>query len=166
MREHIERRTSLRVLTANLLVIVFCGAIFYYVYKLQDSVQNQRINVNTQSEALSLTNQFTQLVHQAQAEANLFAFTDNPQHLTNFGELNNAINRCADSLLLVMPGKDNERRIREVEQLIMRKGQISYILSRQFYYYDPLSEINARLKAFTPPTPPGFLNNDSIVVEK
>ena len=162
MREHIERRTSLRVVVANLFVIAFCGAMFYYVYKLQNSIQNQRINVNTHSEAIQLTNRFTQLVHRAQAEANLFAFTDNPQHLTQFGELNTAINQCADSLLLVIPGRDNERRLQEVEQLIMRKGQISYVLSRQFYYYDPLSEINARLKAYTPPTPPGFMNNDSI----
>ncbi|MCR4847883.1 MAG: hybrid sensor histidine kinase/response regulator [Bacteroidales bacterium] len=162
MREHIERRTSVRVVMANLFVIAFCGAMFYYIYKLQNSIQNQRINVNTQSEAISLTNRFTQLVHQAQAEANLFAFTDNPEHLSQFGELNTAINQCADSLLLAMPGKDNEKRVREVEQLIMRKGQISYILSRQFYYYDPLSEINARLKAYTPPTPPTFLSNDSL----
>ena len=161
-REHIERRTSVRVVMANLFIIAFCGAMFYYVFKLQDSIQNQRINVNLQSDAIRLTNRFTQLVHQAQAEANLFAFTDNPEHLTHFGELNTAINQCADSLLLAMPGKDNEKRVREVEQLIMRKGQISYILSRQFYYYDPLSEINARLKAYTPPTPPTFLSNDSL----
>lgn len=163
MREHIERRTSMRVVMANLFIIAFCGAMFYYIYKLQNSIQNQRINVNVQSESIRLTNRFTQLVHQAQAEANLFAFTDNPEHLTQFGELNTAINQCADSLLLVMPGKDNERRVREVEQLIMRKGQISYVLSRQFYYYDPLSEINARLKAYTPPTPPVLLSNDSLV---
>lgn len=162
MREHIERRTSVRVVMANLFIIAFCGAMFYYVFKLQDSIQNQRINVNVQSDAIRLTNRFTQLVHQAQTEANLFAFTDNPKHLTQFGELNTAINQCADSLLLAMPGKDNEKRIREVEQLIMRKGQISYVLSRQFYYYDPLSEINARLKAYTPPTPPTFLSNDSL----
>lgn len=162
MREHIERRTSMRVVMANLFIIAFCGAMFYYVYKLQDSIQNQRINVNLQSDAIRLTNRFTQLVHRAQAEANLFAFTDNPEHLTQFGELNTAINQCADSLLLAMPGKDNEKRVHEVEQLIMRKGQISYVLSRQFYYYDPLSEINARLKAYTPPTPPTFLSNDSL----
>ena len=163
MREHIERRTSVRVVLANLFVIAFCGAMFYYVYNLQGSIHNQRINVNLQSEAITLTNRFTQLVHQAQAEANLFAFTDNPEHLTHFGELNNAISQCADSLLLVMPGKENERRVHEVEQLILRKGQISYILSRQIYYYDPLSEIKARLKAFTPPTPPGFQSNDSLI---
>ena len=162
MRKHIERRTSFWVVLANLFVIAFCGAMVYYIFKLQDSINNQRINVNVQSEAINLTNRFTQLVHNAQAEANLYAFTGNSKHLTQFGELNNAISQCADSLLLTMPSKENEHRVQEVEQLIMRKGQISYVISRQFYYYDPLSEIKARLKAYTPPIPPGFQSNDSL----
>ena len=161
MKEHIERRTSIRVVLANLLVIAFGGAMFYYIYKLQDSINNQRINVNVQSEAIHLTNRFTQLVQKAQAEANLYAFTGNSKHLTLFGELSHEITQCADSLLIVT-NKENERRVQEVEQLIMRKGQISYVISRQFYYYDPLAEINARLKAYTPPSPPGFPSNDSL----
>ena len=154
MREHIERRTSVRVVLANLFIIAFCGAMVYYIFNLQDSINNQRINVNVQSEAINLTNRFTQLVHKAQSEANLFAFTGNSKHLTQFGELNNAIIGCADSLMLVIPNKENKERVEEVEQLIMRKGQISYVLSRQFYYYDPLSEIKARLQAYRPPLPP------------
>ena len=162
MREHIERRTSWRVVTANLFIIAFGAAMFYYIYNMQHSITNQQVNNGMQTQALDLTNRFTQLVHQAQAEANLFAFTDNPAHLKRFGELNNEISQCADSILLVMPSEENERRIREVERLIMRKGQISYVLSRQFYYYDPLSEINARLKTFTPPTPPTLNVGDSL----
>lgn len=154
MVRHIERRTSWRVVFTNLLVIALCGAMFYYIYKLQGSVQNQRVNLDVQNDALDLTNRFTQVVHHAQSEANLFAFTDNPKHLQQFGVLNNEINLYADSILLLLPSKENEERIREVERLIMRKGQISYVLSRQFYYYDPLAEIDARLKAFTPPSPP------------
>lgn len=156
MVRHIERRTSWRVVIAYFFVIVFCGAMFYYIYNLQGSVKNQKINLDVQKNALDLTNRFTQVVHQAQAEANLFAFTDNPKHLKQFGILNNEISQYADSIIQLMPGEENEHRIREVERLIMRKGQISYVLSRQFYYYDPLAEIDARLKAFTPPTPPVF----------
>lgn len=165
MIRHLERRTSWRVVIAYFFVAVFCGGMWYYIYKLQASIQNQRINNNVQNNALDLTNRFTQLVHQAQAEANLYAFTDNPAHLTQFGILNNEISLYADSILMLMPNKQNEQRIREVERLIMRKGQISYVLSRQFYYYDPLAEIDAKLKAFTPPAPPQINadGNDSLV---
>lgn len=162
MREHIERRTSWRVVTANLFIIAFGGAMFYYIFRMQDSIQNQRVYNSEQSTAVELTNWFTELVHEAQAEANLFAFTDNPEHLKRFGELSTMISQCADSLLMVLPSKENEDRINEVERLILRKGQISYVLSRQFYYYDPLAEINKRLKAFTPPAPPSFHSSDSL----
>ena len=142
----------------NLFVIALCGAMFYYIYKLQGSIQNQRVNINVQNSAMDLTNRFTQLVHEAQSEANLFAFTDNPKHLKRFGELNNQINICADSIILLLPTEQNEHRIREVERLILRKGQISYVLSRQFYYYDPLAEIDAKLQDFSP----SMIANDSV----
>ncbi|MCR5014598.1 MAG: hybrid sensor histidine kinase/response regulator, partial [Bacteroidales bacterium] len=151
MRKQVERRTSWKVVLIYLFVIGLCGAMFYYVYKIQGSIKNQRVNIDTQNEALSLTNRFTQLVHEAQSEANLFAFTDNPKHLKKFGVINNKISECADSLLLLIPSEQNEQRIREVERLILRKGQISYVLSRQFYYYDPLAEIDAKLQSYTPP---------------
>ena len=153
---------------AYLFVIAFCAGMFYYIYKLQGSIQNQRVNISVQNDALNLTNRFTQLVHEAQSEANLFAFTDNPKHLKNFGNLSNEISQCADSILILLPSEQNEHRVREVERLILRKGQISYVLSRQFYYYDPLAEINARLQTYTPPTPPVFNpdENDSIVQDK
>ena len=158
MSRSFEGRTSWKVVLTNLFIIAMCGAMFYYIYKLQGSIQNQRVNINVQNSALDLTNRFTQLVHEAQSEANLFAFTDNPKHLKRFGELNNQISVCADSIILLLPTEQNEHRIREVERLILRKGQISYVLSRQFYYYDPLAEIDAKLQDFSP----SMITNDSI----
>lgn len=138
------------MVVTNLFIIAMCGAMFYYIFKLQGSIQNQRVNINVQNDALSYTNRFTQLVHEAQSEANLFAFTDNPEHLKRFSELNKEISVCADTILALLPTEQNEHRIREVERLILRKGQISYVLSRQFYYYDPLAEIDAKLQDFSP----------------
>lgn len=146
------------MVVTNLFIIAMCGAMFYYIFKLQGSIQNQRVNINIQNDALNYTNRFTQLVHEAQSEANLFAFTDNPEHLKRFSELNKEINVCADTILALLPTEQNEHRIREVERLILRKGQISYVLSRQFYYYDPLAEIDAKLQDFSPT----MITNDSV----
>lgn len=146
------------MVVTNLFIIAMCGAMFYYIFKLQGSIQNQRVNINVQNDALSYTNRFTQLVHEAQSEANLFAFTDNPEHLKRFSELNKEISVCADTILALLPTEQNERRIREVERLVLRKGQISYVLSRQFYYYDPLAEIDAKLQDFSPE----MIANDSV----
>lgn len=150
MKRGVERRTSWKVVLVYLFIIALCAAMFYFIYKIQGSIQNQRVNINVQNQALELTNRFTQLVHEAQSEANLFAFTDNPKHLKKFGTINSQIAVIADSLLKVIPSEQNEERIREVERLILRKGQISYVLSRQFYYYDPLAEIDAKLQSYTP----------------
>lgn len=146
------------MVVTNLFIIAMCGAMFYYIFKLQGSIQNQRVNINIQNDALSYTNRFTQLVHEAQSEANLFAFTDNPEHLKRFSILNKEISVCADTILALLPTEQNEHRIREVERLILRKGQISYVLSRQFYYYDPLAEIDAKLQDFSP----DMITNDSV----
>ncbi len=150
MKKIFERRTSWKVVVTYLFVIVLCGAMFYYIYKIQGSIQNQKVNVSVQNRALDLTNRFTQLVHEAQSEANLFAFTDNSKHLKRFGQINNEISQCADSLMLMLPSKENKHRIQEVERLILRKGQISYVLSRQFSYFDPFAEIDAKLQSYTP----------------
>ena len=150
MKKIFERRTSWKVVVTYLFVIVLCGAMFYYIYKIQGSIQNQKVNVSVQNRALDLTNRFTQLVHEAQSEANLFAFTDNSKHLKRFGQINNEISQCADSLMLLLPSKENKHRIQEVERLILRKGQISYVLSRQFSYFDPFAEIDAKLQSYTP----------------
>lgn len=146
------------MVVTNLFIIAMCGAMFYYIFKLQGSIQNQRVNINIQNDALNYTNRFTQLVHEAQSEANLFAFTDNPEHLKRFSILNKEISVCADTILALLPTEQNEHRIREVERLILRKGQISYVLSRQFYYYDPLAEIDAKLQDFSP----DMITNDSV----
>ena len=146
------------MVVTNLFIIAMCGAMFYYIFKLQGSIQNQRININIQNDALNYTNRFTLLVHEAQSEANLFAFTDNPEHLKRFSILNKEISVCADTILALLPTEQNEHRIREVERLILRKGQISYVLSRQFYYYDPLAEIDAKLQDFSP----DMITNDSV----
>jgi signal transduction histidine kinase/FixJ family two-component response regulator len=158
MSRSFEGRTSWKVVVTNLFIIAMCGAMFYYIFKLQGSIQNQRVNINIQNDALNYTNRFTQLVHEAQSEANLFAFTDNPEHLKRFSILNKEISVCADTILALLPTEQNEHRIREVERLILRKGQISYVLSRQFYYYDPLAEIDAKLQDFSP----DMITNDSV----
>ena len=154
------------MVVANLFVIAFCGALFYYVYKLQKSVLQKQVNIEIHSRAINMTNQFTQLVHEAQSEANLYAMTDNPSHLKKFGNLSKEISQCADSISVLMPNKETEQRIQEVERLILRKGQISYVLSRQFNYYDPFAEIEAKLESAVQNDSIDMVNDLKILSEK
>ena len=69
MKRGVERRTSWKVVLVYLFIIALCAAMFYFIYKIQGSIQNQRVNINVQNQALELTNRFTQLVHEATARS-------------------------------------------------------------------------------------------------
>lgn len=150
MKKPFEKRTSWKIVVVNLFLIAFCGAMLYFVYDLRDNIHDQRVNIDQQRQALDMSSRFTQLIHEAQSEANLYAFTDNPRRLSNFGKLTNEIQCCADTLLSLLPNHDNDAKIAEILQLIQRKGQISYVLSSQFSGYNPMAEIDAVLDAYQP----------------
>lgn len=149
-----ERRTSWKVVIANLFLIFACCTILSYVYGLRNSIMNQRLNIDKQNRALALTNELTQYVHKAQSAANLFAFSDKPKYLRQFHSHTETIRKICDSLIENDPDEENARQLAEIQNLIQRKGQISYVLSRQFYYYDPMAEIDNAINEYTPAPAP------------
>ena len=149
-----EKRTSWKVVIINLFIIAACCFVLSYVYGLRNSIMNQRLNINRQDRALALTNELTKSVHKAQSAANLFAFSDNSKYLRQFRSQTEIIRNICDSLIDNTPDEDNAPRLAEIQNLIQRKGQISYVLSRQFYYFDPLEEIDNAINGYTPPPPP------------
>ena len=149
-----EKRTSWKMVIVNLFIIAACCFVLSYVYSLRNSIMNQRLNIDKQDRALALTNGLTQSVHKAQSAANLFAFSDNSKYLKQFKSQTEIIRNICDSLIADNPDEENARRLAEIQNLIQRKGQISYVLSRQFYYFDPLAEIDNIINEYTPPPPP------------
>ena len=76
----IERRTSWKIVIAYLFVIALCMALFYYIFNLRKTIENQRTNIDTQHMALDWANRFTKNVHEAQTAANLYAFTEQSKY--------------------------------------------------------------------------------------
>ncbi len=149
-----ERQTSWKVVIINIFIVAACCFILSYVYGLRNSIMNQRLNINKQNRALALTNELTQSVHEAQTSANLFAFSDNSKYLRQFRTHTETIRCICDSLIENDPSEENAQRLADIQNLIQRKGQISYVLSRQFYYYDPLAEIDNAISEYTPSQAP------------
>lgn len=149
-----ERRTSWKVVIANIFIVAACCFILSYVYGLRNSIMNQRLNIDKQNRALALTSELTQSVHQAQSAANLYAFSDNSKYLRQFRTHTQTIKCICDSLIENDPSEENAQRLADIQNLIQRKGQISYVLSRQFYYFDPLAEIDNAISGYTPPPAP------------
>ena len=136
-----------------LFVIALCAALFYYIFNLRKSIENQRSNINSQHDALNWVNEFTKNVHAAQNAANLYAFTEQSQYRREFNAYRDAIKAQTDSLLLFEISEDNKLMVNEISNLIKSKGRISNELSRQFHDFNPLAEFDRTIDDYRPPKP-------------
>lgn len=152
IRDRIEQRTSWKVVVTYLFVIALCCAMFYYISDLRHSVENQRTNIKSQNDDLEWANRFTQKVHEAQNTANLIAFSNKPTLIRQFAQQRDALKAVSDSISKTNFSEQNKQRIKEITNLIERKGQISYTLSKQFYDFDPLAEFDRTIDEYQPNT--------------
>ncbi len=154
-----ESRTSWKVVITYLFVLALCAALFYYIFNLRNSIENQRSNISTQHEALNWVNQFTKNIHGAQNAANLYAFTEQAKYKQQFNTYSKAIIVQTDSLMYYAISEDNKLMIEKIVKLIKSKGRISNELSRQFHDFNPLAEFDRTIESYVPPKP-----EDEIVV--
>ena len=136
-----------------LFVMALCAALFYYIFNLRNSIQNQRANIDMQHKALDWANRFTKNVHDAQNAANLYAFTEQTQYRRQFNAAQKALNEQVDSLVVVEISEENKKMVGEINDLIKSKGRISNQLSKQFHDFNPLAEFDRTIDAYMPPPP-------------
>ena len=147
-KRYVEKRTRIEVVIAYLVVGALCGAMFYYIYQLRNSIFSQYNEIDTQDDLINYTSQFTQAVHEAQGLATQFSLSEKSIYIKQYNEKKNTIQLYADSIKQTTTDTAIINSINEIQNLVVRKGQISYILSRQFYYYDPWSEIYKALENY------------------
>ena len=146
-------RTSWKVVITYLFVIALCAALFYYIFNLRKSIENQRSNINTQHDALNWVNEFTKNVHAAQNAANLYAFTEQPKYKREFNTYRDAIKAQTDTLNTFEVSEDNKLMVNEINNLIKSKGRISNELSKQFHDFNPFAEFDRTIDEYRPPKP-------------
>ncbi len=146
-------RTNWKVVLTYLFVIALCSALFYYIFNLRNSIENQRSNINSQHDALNWVNQFTKNVHAAQNAANLYAFTEQAKYKREFNAYRDAIKSQTDSLMLFEISDDNKLLVNEISNLIKSKGRLSNELSKQFHDFNPLAEFDRTIDDYRPPKP-------------
>ena len=146
-------RTSWKVVITYLFVIALCAALFYYIFNLRKSIENQRSNINSQHDALNWVNEFTKNVHAAQNAANLYAFTEQSQYKREFNAYRDAIKNQTDSLMMFEISEANKLMVNEIDNLIKSKGRISNELSKQFHDFNPLAEFDRTIDDYRPPKP-------------
>ena len=146
-------RTSWKVVLTYLFVIALCAALFYYIFNLRNSIENQRSNIDAQHDALGWVNQFTKNVHAAQNSANLYAFTEQPRYRREFYTYCDAIKVQTDSLMAIGISDDNKQMVADISKLINSKGKLSNELSKQFHDFNPLAEFDRTIDDYIPPEP-------------
>ena len=146
-------RTSWKVVLTYLFVMALCAALFYYIFNLRNSIQNQRANIDLQHKALDWANRFTKNVHDAQNAANLYAFTERTQYRRQFNAAQKALNEQVDSLVVVEINEENKKMVGVINDLIKSKGRISNQLSKQFHDFNPLAEFDRTIDTYMPPPP-------------
>ena len=134
-----------------LFVMALCAALFYYIFNLRNSIENQRSNIDAQHYALDWVNQFTKNVHAAQNAANLYAFTEQSKYKREFHTYRNAIKIQTDSLMTIEFNEDNKQMVSEISNLISSKGRLSNELSKQFHDFNPLAEFDRTIDDYIPP---------------
>ncbi len=147
-RNAIEKRTGWEVVITYLIVIILCGALFFYMFKLRNSADNQRGNVSKHNNNLEMMSEFTHMVHEAQGAANLFAFSDQSKYFKQYEDLCVQAAVYADSIR--MTSTDNDHLLQQILDLLERKGGVSKALSRYINYYNPLEEIDKTLEDISP----------------
>ena len=146
-------RTSWKVVITYLFVITLCAALFYYIFNLRKSIENQRSNINIQHDALNWVNEFTKNVHAAQNAANLYAFTEQSKYKREFNAYRDAIKAQTDTLETFEVSEDNKLMVNEIYNLINSKGRISNELSKQFHDFNPFAEFDRTIDEYRPPKP-------------
>jgi len=144
-------RTSWKVVVTYLFVMALCAALFYYIFNLRNSIENQRSNINSQHDAINWVNQFTKNVHAAQNAANLYAFTEHTKYRREFNTYREAIKAQTDTLTSFEMSDDNKLMVNKIEGLIKSKGRISNELSKQFHDFNPLAEFDRTIDDYRPP---------------
>ena len=146
-------RTSWKVVITYLFVIALCAALFYYIFNLRKSIENQRSNITSQHNALNWVNEFTKNVHAAQNAANLYAFTEQTKYRREFNSYREAIKAQTDTLNTFEVSEDNKQMVNDIYDLIMSKGRLSNELSKQFHDFNPFAEFDRTIDEYRPPKP-------------
>lgn len=150
-KRYVEKRARVEVVIAYLFVLALCGAMFYYIFQLRSSIFSQYDKIDTQDDLIHYTSEFTLAVHEAQGLATQFSLTDESKYLKLYNDKKNVVEQYADSIKLTTSDTTIINSINEIQALVVRKGQMSYIMSRQFYHYDPWAEIYKALEGYPNP---------------
>lgn len=153
MKHQIEKRARREVVATYFFIALLSAAMFYFIYTLRDSTNDQRVNIDHHYHVMALASDLSQSVQKAQSSANMHAFTDGELYYTEYQELCRLIERQTDTLSCLLADTNYRLMLDELNILLAEKGEMCLAISEYFTLFDPLEEIDKALAGYTPAPP-------------
>ena len=162
-----ERRVRYSAAIIFLMVAALCTAMIYYISNLRNTISEQRRNIRRNEKVLSLTNSLIRTVNEAQASAQLYTFSSNPDQLQLFKDRLDDIKMINDSIVNYSGRKaTNKVLLDDLVSLLQRKELIISNISKQYEAFKPYDEIYNLLMNYKPERKPevvAVITQDTIV---
>lgn len=162
-----ERRVRYSAAIIFLMVAALCTAMIYYISNLRNTISEQRRNIRRNEKVLSLTNSLIRTVNEAQASAQLYTFSSNPDQLQLFKDRLDDIKMINDSIVNYSGRKaTNKVLLDDLVSLLQRKELIISNISKQYEAFNPYDEIYNLLMNYKPERKPevvAVITQDTIV---
>ncbi|MDR1023528.1 MAG: response regulator [Prevotellaceae bacterium] len=159
MKKSIEHKIRAKAALGYLLVPAACIGMVLYIYHLDARIDRQKQNVEHHNLILSLTDDLTASVQQAQSAANLYLFSSNPCYYRQFQEALPAVGQQIDSLISLSSDSTQFKTLHDIILLLQKKEAAISKLAGYFSRYDKADTLVGWLQSYTPP-----VTTDSVVV--
>ena len=151
IREHYESRVRWEAVVIYIMATIICSFMIYYIHNLKKSIIYQRVVIDDNEMVLNFTNQLIQDVNEAQANAQLYTITGNPEHLTNFNKILNSTTSIKDSIIYYSKNDEkNKILLNEIVDLLNRKEVIIKNITHQYDIFNPYDEIQKLIYDYKP----------------
>jgi signal transduction histidine kinase/FixJ family two-component response regulator len=159
MKRSIEQKIRIKAVLGYLLVPAACAGMILYIYHLNSRIDRQKKNIDHHNLVLSLTDELTASVQQAQSAANLYLFSNSAQHLRQLQEMLPVVEQQANSLIALSGDSAQSQMLRDVVELLQKKKTSITKLSEYFSRYRVNDSLIRRLQSYTP-----TVTTDSVIV--
>lgn len=159
MKKSIEQKIRIKAVLGYLLVPVACAGMILYIYHLNSRIDRQKKNIEHHNLVLSLTDELTASVQQAQSAANLYLFTSSARHFRRLQEMLPVVEQQADSLIALSGDSVQSQMLRDVVALLQKKKTSISKLAEYFSRYRASDTLAGWLRSYTP-----TVTTDSVTV--
>ncbi|MDR0711373.1 MAG: hypothetical protein LBF67_03370 [Prevotellaceae bacterium] len=158
MKKSIEHKIRTKAVLGYLLVPVACVGMILYIYHLNLRIDLQEENIKRHHLILSLTNELTESVQQAQSAANLYLLSNDSQYFQQLREMLLIVEHQVDSLIFLSSDSVQFQTLYNIVFLLQKKQASIAKLAEYFNRHSAGDTLTNYLHSYTP-----MVTTDSVI---